>query len=209
MDASESREVVTAWKVFRTVHEMLEDRGYNVGEESKTISYPDFRETYAASGMPDRNAMSNWYTTKLTPTQTIYVNFTDVENVAKKDIRSFVNVMEEKQCERGIMLYRKKLTPSAKKTIQELQGDYKIEEYAEADLVVNITKHFLVPKHTIMSDKDKKDLLNRYRLKDTQLPRIQLSDPVARYYGLLRGQVMKIDRESETAGRYITYRVGF
>lgn len=113
--------------------------------------------------------------------------------------------MEEKQCERGIMLYRKKLTPSAKKvrqsvyyfqfsllsqasqlirpasfdvfvnlirilyvgkknntqTIQELQGDYKIEEYAEADLVVNITKHFLVPKHTIMSDKDKKELLSR------------------------------------------------
>lgn len=26
MDASEAREVVTAWKVFRTVHEMLEDR---------------------------------------------------------------------------------------------------------------------------------------------------------------------------------------
>jgi hypothetical protein len=28
---------------------------------------------------------------------------------------SFVNVMEEKSCERGIMLYKKKLTPSAKK----------------------------------------------------------------------------------------------
>lgn len=26
MDAGEAREVVTAWKVFRTVHEMLEDR---------------------------------------------------------------------------------------------------------------------------------------------------------------------------------------
>lgn len=46
-------------------------------------------------------------------------------------------------------------------TIQELQGDYKIEEYAEADLVVNITKHFLVPKHTIMNAGEKAELLQR------------------------------------------------
>lgn len=82
-----------------------------------------------------------------------------------------------------------------------MHEEYKIEEYAETDLVVNITKHFLVPKHEVMSPEDKKALLERYRLKETQLPRIQLQDPVARYYGVSRGQVMKITRESETAGR--------
>ena len=122
-------------------------------------------------------------------------------------MKQFVHTLDDQKFGAGILIYTTSLTSQAGKIIQTIAGQFRIEAFPESELLVNITHHELVPRHIVMTPEEKKELLVRYRLKETQLPRIQLADPVARYYGLRRGQVVKIIRKSETAGRYASYRI--
>lgn len=39
----------------------------------------------------------------------------------------------------------------------------------EKELVVNITEHVLVPKHVVLTNDEKKEMLKKYGLKDLQV----------------------------------------
>ena len=64
----------------------------------------------------------------------------------------------------------------------------RIEIFREDELVLNITKHVLVPTHTPLTSEQKRAVLRRYKITEMQLPRLKVGDPVARYYGLRPGQ---------------------
>jgi len=135
---------------------------------------------------------------------TIYVEFSTESAVGIKQLRNFAQFLHDKSYYSGVYITGAPVTTSALKQTANLP--ITIEVFQEQDLLINITKHELVPKHILLSPDEKKALLERYRLKETQLPRIRVEDPVAKYLGLRRGQVVKIIRKSETAGRYASYR---
>ncbi|KAI9330092.1 RNA polymerase [Obelidium mucronatum] len=205
----DDREAVKLWRVHKTVHQMVADRGYLVGDHELNMSLEDWKGDHYRNGVIDRGSLTFLVNHKDQPDDQVFVFFADDETVGIKPIRKICERMMQESIFKSILVYRKSLTPSAHKVIQEMAPKYDISIFLEAELMVNITHHSLVPKHVLLSKEEKATLLQRYRLKDSQLPRIQQSDPVARYYGLKRGQVVKITRPSETAGRYNTYRICF
>ena len=66
--------------------------------------------------------------------------------------------MQEQNITRAILVARAKLTPSAKTGIQMASN---LECFLEAELMISITEHDLVPEHVVMTSEEKKELLVR------------------------------------------------
>lgn len=221
-----SKEVVRLWRAWRTVHEMVADREYELAEEEVNISLDRFQDEYCnPDGSINRGKLqfsarpSESMLRKYTPPATesnpdpvpdcgpIWVEFLSDKAFGIAQIKAFTDYITKNNYKAGIVVINVALSAAARKAVSHVESVARIECFLEDDLLVNITRHELVPRHVLLSRDEKIALLKRYRLKETQLPRILQKDPVARYLGLRRGEVVKIIRVSETAGRYASYRL--
>lgn len=196
------------FRIWKTSLKMLSKRGYTVMDEFLHMTTQEFFHRFGES--PSRGEQLEIMVEKADdPTDQLVLHFPDDEKVGVTTIQAFCeNKMKPGEFTKAILVVRHSITPFAKQAIQQMAlGGFKIEYFRDSELLVDITEHRLVPTHHVLDPTQKTELLKRYRLREGQLPRIQKDDPVARFYGLEKGQVVKIIRTSETAGRYVTYRV--
>jgi DNA-directed RNA polymerase I, II, and III subunit RPABC1 len=195
----------TLYQINKTVMEMLHLRGYNIPRVALEKTFEQFKAEHCPNpgDVPDREKlMSSW--NKLDDKSPIMVWYPKVQRIGVQEIQAFYKQMKNDNVDRALVIYQD-ISPWAKQCIMKMK--IIMEQWKETELLVNITKHTFVPEHLPLTPEQKADLLLKYKLKDTQLPRIQITDPIARFLGLSRGQVVKITRPSETAGRYVTYRL--
>lgn len=65
----------------------------------------------------------------------------------------------------------------------------------------------LVPKFRVLSEEEKKRVLENYRTTQDKLPKILQSDPIVNKLEAKRGDLLEIKRKSEVSGEYIYYRI--
>jgi len=73
---------------------------------------------------------------------------------------------------------------------------------------INLFSHQLVPKHIVLSGKEKEGVIKKFGIKKlNQLPKILKSDPIVRMIDAKTGDLIKIIRKNDSGKESIYYRV--
>ena len=68
-------------------------------------------------------------------------------------------------------------------------------------------EHEFVPKHEAMAPEDAENILRTYKVSRDELPKIKIDDPAIKSLEASVGDIIKITRNSPTAGKSLYYRV--
>ena len=75
-------------------------------------------------------------------------------------------------------------------------------------LQFNILNHTLVPKHSILNEKEEQEFRKQYNILDNnQIPSISYFDPVSLVLGIRPDNIVKIERYSRTSIYSLYYRI--
>ena len=207
-DTEQNRSILLPklFRVWKTLNQMMADRGYIVEEDFSKITYQEWLQKNN-----NKATLNGIYYKKseINPEEVfrLYFEYIGESKLSAKEISIFFSKMKDAKADSGIIVISGQLTSQAKQKMIDINYELQVECFNISELMVNITEHSYVPKHILLKKEEKKMLLKRYKIKEHQLPKILTTDPVAKYLGLKKGDVVKIIRDSETAGKYVTYRI--
>lgn len=92
----------------------------------------------------------------------------------------------------------------SKKLVKQIINNFKGEVFNEYEMLEDIPSKVIVPKHQLLSEKEKNDFLESYNY--SEISKIHSTETMARYYNMKIDDIVKITRVSPTSGESIAYR---
>ncbi len=111
-------------------------------------------------------------------------------------------ILKEKELERAIVVTEGRYTHAVKQGAKKKNVELLLKSFP----VFDIFEHALVPRHEILTTKERADLLAQYKVKPYQMPQVTSTDPAVKAIGAKPGDILRIIRKSSTAGEHIAYR---
>jgi DNA-directed RNA polymerase I, II, and III subunit RPABC1 len=130
------------------------------------------------------------------------------KDIDKDSARFFIENMNNLKVTIGILIAERKPNSDVQNLFNTL--NYDITTFCYDELYIPVVDHCLVPKHERMTPSEVETLCQQMKTQPTSFPKMTTKDPVSKYYGYKRGNVIRIRR---TISQYnaqnpntITYR---
>ena len=209
-------------KCMNTLREkegLLDKRGYKLHENYDDLDFIELNNYNSIELMgikPNSNKYCFIYFVNNTSflSKSYKTKSTNNINIVEEQIRNLYNIDNNEIIDINLIII---LTQPLKinnyileKKIIEKIDIENIQIFTYSNLLFNITKHAQIPKHIrVISDKNEINKICELKnISDTdKLPKIQLSDPLANFYGLRVGELFEFRKYSKNSGIYIYYRV--
>jgi DNA-directed RNA polymerase I, II, and III subunit RPABC1 len=195
-------EITKLYKARITVLEMMTDRGIDYPASLNIEKIEQFRIEYYSRNI---DIFINH------EGQRIFIKFLINSKIKPNQIKDIIEGLKteylEKETDKLILVIKPKPNSTILKIIKEKEYRF-VEIFWLNNVVFNITKHVLVPKHIKMTEDEIKIIMDKhYIVSKSTFPVMNRDDPIARYLNLSSGDLCKIIRKSITSGEYISYRV--
>ena len=200
----------------KVVVEMLETRGYDMSKyrnfslnEIELMFKNMEKKTSSELGSID-------ISTKHSEGGSIYVKHLLLSKLRLNNLKNLIDEMLESYLNNGdevIFIVKDKINNLASfdslLDVYQKNNSISIQIFWIDNLMINITKHCMVPEMRILSEDEKNEIVSKYNTDLSSFPRILKSDAHAKFVGVRKGDMCEIIRPSETAGVYKSYRYCF
>jgi DNA-directed RNA polymerase I, II, and III subunit RPABC1 len=185
----------------KTVLEMLQDRGYVIPKEHFDFTFEEFLNI----------GFYNIYISNSDESEYTYIYFSKLDKqLTISNLKNiYSNILEETDNIYVHVIFILNDEPnSAVKTALKSADYSNIEYFLYTDLIINITKHSIMPKFEIIKDEEEvKTILKRYNATKQQLPKFLPTDPIPKYFNAKSGTIFRIYAKSATVGKAVRYRI--
>lgn len=201
------------YKIKKHQLELLEYRGYKITGNDKIIMEYDYLNNkdytdkfknyyFINNGFNLNNSYfkeENGITTEM---KVVYLFLSNKKNIQKDVIVSALDPYVEKLNTETpnyifrIMFITEVPLKHTDKVFEIIKDTYKFEFFTFDDLVYNATKHFLVPKHKLLSKDEANAYLTNNNIKFDELSSILENDIQVRWLGAKPGDLILITRNS-------------
>lgn len=206
-------------KLFKSrnvIIEMLEARGYNM-DNYKNVSINEIEIMFRNIDKKTTSEVDSLdIQTNHTEGGSMVVKYLLVSKLRLNNFKNLIDEMLEGYLNDGdevIFVVKDKInnmdTFNAMLESYQTTNNLHIQIFWIDNLLINITKHVMVPKMRILSESEKKTIIEKYNTSEINFPRILPSDAHAKFLGVRKGDMCEVERPSETSGIYLSYRYCF